>query len=673
MKKITSIDVINDSLELIHDAVFIKDTDGKYTHCNSTFERFIQKPKNEIVGKTDYDLLPKKNADKCYEDDQNVLNTGNIIDFEDTIIFENGETVYFRITKEKIVDKQNEFEGIFTTIKNITEMKQYELLYKDNNELLEYMNYETDTKKILTKIVDLSEKRNANIKCSILLLDESKNYLNRGAAPSLPEFYNHANDGFEIGDKIGSCGTAAFRRRRVIVEDINTHENWKPYLKFTQRANLHSCWSEPIFSMKNEILGTFAMYNNKPSKPNEFQLKLMNSYAHLAAVVIEKGDKEHALNTRKRKILEKELVRKTKDLRLFKQVVENINYGITITKADGTNEILYVNKAFENLTGYTKKEAIGRNCRFLQNDDRDQKALSSLKNGIKNNQKTQSELRNYKKDGTLFYNAISISPVYDSDKSITHFVGIQKDVTFDKQQELNVIEQAKLASMGEMIANIAHQWRQPLSVISTASTGMQLQKEYGLLKDEEFYRSCDAINDNVQYLSQTIDDFKNFIKNDSVRKYFKLDENINKFLSLISGTIKSCDIELILDLDSNIQINGYENELIQCYMNIFNNAKDALLDNKEKLLFLSTYMKDNKVVISIKDNAGGISMDIMSKIFEPYFTTKHKFQGTGLGLHMTYNLIESGMSGSIDVINSTYVHNEKECKGAEFLITLPLQ
>ena len=665
--------VIHDSIELIQDAVFIKDTSGKYTHFNKAFEKFIKKSKDKIIGKTDYDLLPKKNADKFYQDDQNVLSSEKTMDFEDTVIFENEETFYLRITKEKIIDKQNEFEGVFTIIKDITEMKQYELLYKDNNELLVYMNYESDTKKILRKIVDLSEKRNPNVKCSILLLDETKNYLNKGVAPSLPEFYNNANDGFQIGDKIGSCGTAVFRKRRVIVEDINTHENWKPYLKLTKKANLHSCWSEPIFSMNNEILGTFAMYNNKPSKPNEFQLKLMNSYAHLAAVVIEKGDKEHALNTRKRRILEKELVRKTKDLRLFKQVVENINYGITITKADGTNEILYVNKAFENLTGYSKKEAIGKNCRFLQKEDRDQKALLAIKDGIKNNHKVQTEIRNYKKDGTLFYNAVSISPVYDNDKNITHLVGIQKDVTLDKQHELNVIEQAKLASMGEMIANIAHQWRQPLSVISTASTGMQLQKEYGLLKDEEFYKTCDAINDNVQYLSQTIDDFQNFIKNDSVQKYFKLDENIQKFLSLISATIKSCDINLILDLDSSIQINGYENELIQCYMNIFNNAKDALIDTKEKLLFISSYVKDDKVVISIKDNAGGIPVDIMSKIFEPYFTTKHKYQGTGLGLHMTYNLIESGMSGSIDVLNSTYLYNEKEFKGAEFLITLPLE
>lgn len=668
MKKIVDLNSIDEFIELMTDSVFIKDIDGKYTHCNTAFVNFMKITKEEIIGKTDFDILDYENAMKCREDDKKVLCSQTAIEFEETLLLEDGKSHYFKTTKEKIYDKKEHLQGTFTVLTDITKMKQYKLLYEDNTELLEYMNFETDTEKILVKIVELAEKRNVHIRCSILLLDENQNFLNSIVAPRLENFYNKVSDTIELDSKKNMI----FRNKRIIVEDINRDKNWQSFLKVTSNENIHSCWSEPIFSTNNKLLGTFVVYNNKPSKPSEFQLKLMGSYAHLSAVTIEKGYKEQALNTRKRKILEKELVRKTKDLRLFKQVVENINYGITITKADGTNEILYVNKAFENLTGYSKNEAIGKNCRFLQKEDRDQKALSTIKDGIKNNQKIQTEIRNYKKDGTLFYNAVSISPVYDIDKNITHFVGIQKDVTLDKQQELNVIEQAKLASMGEMIANIAHQWRQPLSVISTASTGMQLQKEYGLLKDDEFYKTCDAINDNVQYLSQTIDDFQNFIKNDSVQKYFKLDENIQKFLSLISATIKSCDINLTLDLDSSIQINGYENELIQCYMNIFNNAKDAMKEQKEKLLFMSTYMKDNRVVISIKDNAGGIPLDIMSKIFEPYFTTKHKFQGTGLGLHMTYNLIESGMGGNIEVINRTFEYDNKEFQGAEFLITLPL-
>ena len=166
---------------------------------------------------------------------------------------------------------------------------------------------------------------------------------------------------------------------------------------------------------------------------------------------------------------------------------------------------------------------------------------------------------------------------------------------------------------------------------------------------------------------------KTLLKIDSIQKYFNLSLNIKKFLSLVSGTLKSNDIELILNLEDNIEINGFENELIQCYMNIFNNAKDALLDKKDKLIFISSYTNKNKIIISIKDNAGGIPHDIISKIFEPYFTTKHQSQGTGLGLHMTYNLIEEGMNGTIEVLNKHFIYNNTSYKGAEFIIKLPLQ
>ena len=279
----------------------------------------------------------------------------------------------------------------------------------------------------------------------------------------------------------------------------------------------------------------------------------------------------------------------------------------------------------------------------------------------------------YKKDTTLFYNFISISPVYDENNTLTNFVGILKDITSDKQQQARITEQSKLASMGEMIANIAHQWRQPLSVISTAATGMQLQKEFGLLKDEDFNKTCTAINENVQYLSQTIDDFKNFIKNDSPKKYFNLNKIINKFLSLISGTMKNNEIDIIFNIDKTIEIDGYENELIQCLMNIFNNAKDAFNSKQKKLIFIDASMKNKKVLIRFKDNAGGIDEEIINKIFEPYFTTKHKYQGTGLGLHMTYNLIEDGMKGRIRVVNSLYEYENINYKGAEFIIILPLK
>jgi len=248
------------------------------------------------------------------------------------------------------------------------------------------------------------------------------------------------------------------------------------------------------------------------------------------------------------------------------------------------------------------------------------------------------------------------------------------EVEKSKAIENKLFQSEKMASMGEMIGNIAHQWRQPLSVISTGVTGMKMQKEYNILTDEVFNDTCDVINKNAQYLSTTIDDFRNYIKGNRERKVFNLKKDIESFIHLVEGTIRKYNINMVLDLDESIKINGYANELTQCFINIFNNAKDVLVEkkeNEERHIFISTSMENDKVVIKIKDNGEGIEEDILPKIFEPYFTTKHQSQGTGLGLHMTYRLIVEGMNGIIEAKNICFDYEDKNYNGVEITITLP--
>jgi len=249
---------------------------------------------------------------------------------------------------------------------------------------------------------------------------------------------------------------------------------------------------------------------------------------------------------------------------------------------------------------------------------------------------------------------------------------IKEEVEKNQQIQNQLFKSEKLASMGEMIGNIAHQWRQPLSAISTAATGMQVQKEYGILKDDDFNKTCESINRNSQYLSKTIDDFKCFIKDDKVKKVFDLEFQIKKFLLLIDNIISDENIKIVLNLESDIKIDGYNNELVQCFLNIFNNTKDVLKkqDEENRLFFISTFKKEDKIIIEFKDNGGGIDDDIKDKIFEPYFTTKHQSQGTGLGLHMTYDIIVSGMDGNIEASNVTYNYQNKEYIGALIKIEL---
>ena len=260
---------------------------------------------------------------------------------------------------------------------------------------------------------------------------------------------------------------------------------------------------------------------------------------------------------------------------------------------------------------------------------------------------------------------------YNKDLEIKIKEEVDKNIKIQKQ----LFTAEKISSMIEMINNISHQWRQPLSIISTVSSGMLLKKEYGLLDDKEFRDNCIMIDNNVQFISKTIDNFRNFIDNDNNKKVFDLENAIEDFLNLVSALITNDHINIILNLEKDIKINGYENELIQCFINIFNNARTALNERKieEKLIFISTSIEDNKAIITIKDNAQGISEEIMNKLFEPYITTKHQSQGIGLGLYITYNLVVEKMNGAIDIVNTVFTYNNKKYSGVEVTITLPIE
>ena len=248
------------------------------------------------------------------------------------------------------------------------------------------------------------------------------------------------------------------------------------------------------------------------------------------------------------------------------------------------------------------------------------------------------------------------------------------EIEMQKNEERNriSIKQSRMASMGEMLENIAHQWRQPLSTISVSASGMQVKKELGLLTDEDIYESINHIKNATQYLSNTIEDFRNFFSNNKISSNMNIRTTINKTLDLISSAFAKDQITIVRDIQ-NITFASFENEIIQVLMNILMNAKDAL-ENKEseKLLIIKVEKIKDDLIITIKDNAGGIKDSIIDKIFEPYFTTKHQFNGTGIGLYMSKLIVEKHLDGKILVQNIDFEFNDKTYMGALFKVMLPL-
>jgi PAS domain S-box-containing protein len=252
---------------------------------------------------------------------------------------------------------------------------------------------------------------------------------------------------------------------------------------------------------------------------------------------------------------------------------------------------------------------------------------------------------------------------------------LQKDITKAKQELIeyeNIMKrQSKMAAMGEMLENIAHQWRQPLSTVSVLSTGMILQNEQNMLNKDLLDAGLNDINEHVQYLSKTIDDFRNFFKPNKQKNHFNLEQLINTSIKLSKAGYSTDSIEFIVNVQ-DYELYTYENELLQVLLNIISNAKDELVKKEHtKCIFLLTSNDENYITINIKDNGGGIEKYIINRIFEPYFTTKHNYQGTGIGLYMSENIIKH-MNGTISVKNEQVVFNDSLYAGASFEIKIPI-
>jgi signal transduction histidine kinase len=240
-----------------------------------------------------------------------------------------------------------------------------------------------------------------------------------------------------------------------------------------------------------------------------------------------------------------------------------------------------------------------------------------------------------------------------------------------KLQDKLMLEQNKMAAMGEMITNIAHQWKQPLSIITTVSSGIKVSKELDVSVDKDTeLASLDNILLNANHLSQTIDDFRDFFEQKE-KILFHMEDIINKTINLINSTLKHNNIKINKNIE-DIEFVGLDNELIQVLINIINNAQDALnmAEIKNKEININVYRNKNNAIVEVWDNAGGIPDDVIDHIFEAHFTTKRAINGTGIGLHMAQKIVQEHFHGKIYVTN---IELDGKRLGAKFRLELPIK
>jgi len=382
-------------------------------------------------------------------------------------------------------------------------------------------------------------------------------------------------------------------------------------------------------------------------------------------------------------------------LQQFKEAIEKSNI---ISKTDTKGIITFVNDEFCKISGYSSDELIGQNHNIVRHPDIPSSQFKLLWDTINSKQIYKSTVKNIAKDGSTFYVNTTVIPILDEDENIVEFIAVRYDVTKEvflkkelekKEKELEELNktlenrvhektielkelnetleqriedeiaknedkqrvmfwQSRLASLGQMLANIAHQWRQPLTELNLALFNIKKASQNNNEDDvKKFYKESKNI---IKNMSSTIDDFTNFFRPDKEKQYFNICDSINESIQILEELLKKEMITVHTDF-KELRVLGVTNELSQVIINLIRNSKDAFVQNSILLreIHLRTKKEGNFAVIEVEDNAGGIKEKDIDKIFEPYFTTKHTSQGTGLGLFMSKMICEQAFSGTIDV------------------------
>jgi len=402
--------------------------------------------------------------------------------------------------------------------------------------------------------------------------------------------------------------------------------------------------------------------------------------------------------------LEQKVEEKTSEIT---QLLSTFDKHVIASKTDTKGVITYASVAFCDISGYKEDELLGQPHNIVRHQDMPASAFEDLWSTLKLGQQWQGEVKNLKKDGGYYWVKAIVTPEYDIQNKLIGYSSIRQNITDKKkveelsqtlekkveertkelkklndtledkikeeaskniQKELQLFEQSKMANLGAMIGNIAHQWRQPLSAISTISSAIKIKEEHNILKENELSKSMDSIVEKTQYLSETITTFRNFLKEKKEFREVILQDRIKVAIKIVNTILEDKNIKLYTNIQEKnpIKIKMVIGELTEVIINILNNAKDVLIENEidDPWIKLNLEIQKSLAIITIEDNAGGIPNHILSKIFDPYFTTKEDKQGTGLGLHMSHDIIHKSLKGNIYAKNTQY--------GAKFFVEVPL-
>ncbi|RIX41927.1 MAG: response regulator [Rhodocyclales bacterium GT-UBC] len=515
------------------------------------------------------------------------------------------------------------------------------------------------------------EELHPDMRCSILLLDTDGKRLRHGAAPSLPAAYNAAIDGVEIGEGVGSCGTAAFRGSRIIVADIAQSPLWAPFLELARLAGVQSSWSQPFKSRTGQVLGTFAIYHREPRIPSADEISLIEDYANLAKIAVERARTEEAL--------------RQSDER-YRLIADNSSDVIWLMELPGKH-FTYISPSIQKLRGWTAEEVMRQPLESVLTPESLAKASAALNASLANIARgdptgrfSTMEVEQPCKDGRIITTEIVTTILLDSQGQPEKILGITRDISERKRNEReldkyrlhleNMVEErtidlllakdaAEAANRAKstFLANMSHELRTPMNAIM-GMTELALRRSEDDKQREQLRKAVGASRHLLAIINDILDISKIEAGHLELEKTgFRLGSVLENLRSMIGENARKKGLALEIDLPAELADTPLEGDPLRLGQILINLAGNAIkFTERGKIAIrarLAQATDDSLLVkLEVEDSGIGIALEDQPRLFSAFEqadgSTTRRYGGTGLGLAISKRLVGL-MQGEIGV------------------------
>ena len=657
-------EILESILSNMGDAVIVADKEGKLLVFNPVAERFFgtrptQTTPNEWS--RHYGLyLPDKVT--LFPADQLPL-TRSIRGEEvnNVEIFVRPEKaargLWVRISGRPLRGPKGELLGGVIVCRDITQLKEEEFFRAGQSRVLEMIAADAPLADVLTRLVLLMEGQAEGLRCSILLLNRDGKHVRHGAAPNLPEAYVKAVNGAAIGPRNGSCGTAMYTRKPIVVADVMTDPLWSDYRELAKICGLRACWSTPILSPQGEVLGSFAMYRQETRGPRPEETRLTEIATHIAGIAIERQRQQEILREREARI---SLAAESADLAFWILYPEQntawmsekgrLIYGFDSNLPLTCDLILSRVHPDERAA---VKAAYDRSCALYGTFESEHRLLLP-----------------YGKTRWVIMRGRCLK---DEEGNLLETIGVTLDVSAQKQADLQLQVQReemahrnRVSLMGEMTASFAHELNQPLTAIANNASAARRFLERGNIDPVLLQQLLQDMVADSQRAGEVIRGIRSLVRKEtSVHTLLDLNSVITETVRLVSTDVLSRESVVTTELDPHLpQVNGALVQIQQILLNLIINALDAMegLPPAERRIVISTRSDKGDVAeVTVRDFGTGLPKDRPDKVFDHFFSTKQK--GMGMGLTIVRSIIEAH-GGTIMAENAPE-------RGARMIVRLP--